>query len=222
MKQEEFFRLLDRRLSVIEDGERQDILNEYRQHIAMKIQEDHISEEDALADFGDVDSFADDILSAYHVRNSPAKEQALSIVSRVKGGIQNFFSKIGDFFKNCGRHLSHFWGLCTAKIKNLMHCEKVKEEPVHQGESHWKESLSRTFRKFLHGCHNLFFGLLGTIFWIFTAILLVIFGACIVLAVRGYPLIGLTVLLLGLLLSNGAVAVLFCRKSHKKEETQNA
>ncbi len=238
MKQEEFFKLLDRRLSIIEDGERQDILDEYRQHIAMKIKEDNISEEDALADFGDVDSFADEILSAYHVRAgaSPDEKQisGKNRLSKIKGTASNVWTKIRTFFSQCGKGISRFFTGCNAKIRILFPREKNDKipKPVHQGGTIWRRLfawIGFAVRTVLRWCRNILFGGLGLIFAAIAAISLVVFGACIVVVTQGYPLIGASVLLLGLLLCSSSIAILFygmirCRHvaSGKKEETNHA
>ncbi|MDO4294508.1 MAG: DUF1700 domain-containing protein [Eubacteriales bacterium] len=67
MSKEEFLRKLRERLSVLEEGELQDILGEYEQHIDMKTTA--MPEEEAIADFGDIDKLAEEILEAYHVRS---------------------------------------------------------------------------------------------------------------------------------------------------------
>jgi len=51
---------------VLEEREQQDILDEYAQHIDMKIQ-NGMSEEEAIGDFGPVKELAAEILEAYHV-----------------------------------------------------------------------------------------------------------------------------------------------------------
>ena len=236
MKQEEFFKLLDRRLSVIEDGERQDILNEYQQHIAMKIQEDHISEEEALADFGDVDSFADEILSAYHVRTGDTKQQAVQMASGIGQKAKSLWKKIREFLRNCGRKTVHFFGVCGhkighffkacwAKLRGLFRREKKAEKPMVEGTPVWKRGFSwicYAVRTLVRWCFNLLWGCLGAMFGAFGAMILVLLGACVVVAAQGYPLIGTTVLLLGLLLCSGALTILFCRMIRKKEENRNA
>ena len=58
---------LNRHLLVLEDEEQQDILEEYSQHIDMKV-ESGLSEEEAIRDFGSVKELAAQILEAYHVK----------------------------------------------------------------------------------------------------------------------------------------------------------
>ena len=66
MTRNEFFQKLEARLNILNEQERNDILSEYSSHIEFKMQ-DGKSEEQAIADFGDVDALAEEILSAYHI-----------------------------------------------------------------------------------------------------------------------------------------------------------
>ena len=47
----EFLNFLDKRLSILKEEEKNEVLNEYSQHIDMKVQEGQ-SEEDAIKNFG--------------------------------------------------------------------------------------------------------------------------------------------------------------------------
>ncbi len=64
---ETFLGELGEYLSVLEDREQEDILEEYSQHIDMKMQKG-LSEEEAIRDFGSVKELAAEILEAYHVK----------------------------------------------------------------------------------------------------------------------------------------------------------
>ena len=66
MSKEAFLTELAGHLKVLEEREQQDILDEYAQHIDMKIQ-NGMSEEEAIRDFGPVKELAAEILEAYHV-----------------------------------------------------------------------------------------------------------------------------------------------------------
>lgn len=230
MKQEEFFKLLDRRLSMIEDSERSDILNEYRQHIAMKIQDDGISEEEALADFGDVDDFADEILSAYHVRagasiQEPAPKKAHDLLPKLKttaetawDSVKAFFCRCGRgiarFFSACGRGTARFFSGCREKVGTLLHREPKEKipRPKTEGESIWKKCgvwLVFAVKTLLRWCRNLICGGVCLLAGAFGALLLVLFGACVVVTIQGYPLVGMTIVLFGLLLCSVAATAFF-------------
>lgn len=75
MNKEEFLRVLREKLSILDEREMQDILSEYEQHIDMKAA-GAMTEEEAIADFGNLDDLAADILGAYHVRADYGKESA--------------------------------------------------------------------------------------------------------------------------------------------------
>ena len=67
MNKETFLKELQQHLAVLEDQEQQDILQEYSQHLDIKIQNGQ-KEEDAIRDFGPVKELAAEILEAYHVK----------------------------------------------------------------------------------------------------------------------------------------------------------
>ena len=66
MTKKEFVAFLNQRLSVLDQKERQEIIDEYVQHIEIKV-ENGKTEEEAIKDFGDLNEFVDEILNAYHV-----------------------------------------------------------------------------------------------------------------------------------------------------------
>ncbi len=216
MKQEEFFKLLDRRLSVIEDSERRDILEEYRQHITMKIKEEGISEEEALADFGDVDDFADEILSAYHVRTegAAAEKPSKKLLSGIKQAVGSAWSSVRGFFGRCGSAIARFFRGCRTKISALLHREKVPKVPKESGNGTplWKRGcdwLVLAVKTLLRWCCNLLSGGVSLLAAVAAAFLLVLFGACAVVAFQGYPLVGATMVLFGLLLCFMSAAAFF-------------
>lgn len=67
MNKHEFLDDLARYLLILEDEEQSDILEEYEQHIDMKV-ESGLSEDEAIQDFGSVKQLAAEILEAYHVK----------------------------------------------------------------------------------------------------------------------------------------------------------
>lgn len=67
MNKSEFLNDLKKYLTILEDREQEDILEEYAQHIDMKLSTG-LSEEEAIRDFGSVEELAAQILEAYHVK----------------------------------------------------------------------------------------------------------------------------------------------------------
>lgn len=66
MTKVEFLSYLEKRLQVLNQKEREDLLAEYAQHIDMKMASG-MSEEEAVKDFGDVHELADELLEAYNI-----------------------------------------------------------------------------------------------------------------------------------------------------------
>lgn len=89
MNKETFLRLLNHRLEIINEKERQDIIDEYTMHIEMKMQEGK-SEEDAIADFGDFDELVENILDAYKI---DTKQVNQSLDTKINHFIDEFFTK---------------------------------------------------------------------------------------------------------------------------------
>lgn len=61
-----FLKELKRYLAILNEEEQKDILDEYSQHIDMKM-ERGMSESEAIKEFGDIEELASEILEAYHV-----------------------------------------------------------------------------------------------------------------------------------------------------------
>ena len=64
MNKEEFLKKLDKKLAVLSEKERKDIIDEYRDTISEKVKHGQ-SEKDAVKDFGDIDELSKEILQAY-------------------------------------------------------------------------------------------------------------------------------------------------------------
>lgn len=66
MNKKEFLDILEKKLSILDESERTDILDEYKDTITEKVKHGQ-TEEEAVADFGDVDELVKEILSAYKI-----------------------------------------------------------------------------------------------------------------------------------------------------------
>ena len=66
MSKEEFLKQLQERIRILQPSEQQDILDEYAQHIQMRM-EGGLSEEEAIRDFGSLDDLVAQIPEAYHI-----------------------------------------------------------------------------------------------------------------------------------------------------------
>ncbi|MBQ3378901.1 MAG: DUF1700 domain-containing protein [Clostridia bacterium] len=104
MKKDEFLKRLSDRLLVLSKKERDDIIYEYSQHIDMKTAEGQ-SEEDAIADFGDLDELAREILRAYDLDPDYAsqnKEQEHTFEKKVADKV----SRLTDWMNRTADSLS--------------------------------------------------------------------------------------------------------------------
>lgn len=106
MTKNEFLNLLEQRLMVLNDDERADLLSEYEQHIEMKIQSG-LSEEEAIADFGEPEELIKELLEAYHLNTDYQPNY-------------NFAARITYGVKSCAHFLSGtFESLCQMDKKSL-------------------------------------------------------------------------------------------------------
>lgn len=102
MLKSEFLELLNQKLSLINDKEREDILLEYGTYIDDKIA-NGVSEEEAVAGFGDVDELAKEILSAYKINTDSMdslSSKADKTIDKVYAKLEGMFSKLGNFSMN--------------------------------------------------------------------------------------------------------------------------
>lgn len=86
MNKETFLRELREYLKILEDREQEDILDEYAQHIDMKMQKG-LSEEEAIRDFGPMEELAAEILEAYHVKPEFNRKKEPTLVPKIKDSI---------------------------------------------------------------------------------------------------------------------------------------
>ena len=108
MKKDEFLSLLEKRLHILNEKERQDILDEYRTHIEMKMQEGK-DEEEAIQDFGDFNELVDEILDAYKINVEEMKQ-----TSEQEDRSLNFV------LENCKRIVCSLFSMDLGKILSFL------------------------------------------------------------------------------------------------------
>ena len=108
MNKEGFLKELRDHLRVLDEREQEDIIDEYAQHIDLKMKSG-LSEEEAISDFGNIAELAAEILEAYHV-DPKFEEKTKGIVIRtpdmekVSEGSRKLAGKAAAFFrKNSGK-----------------------------------------------------------------------------------------------------------------------
>ncbi len=88
MDKQTFLKKLEEALSVLNEEELKDIIGEYEQHIDMKVK-NGLTEEEAIADFGDEKELIAELLEAYHVRADYASAGASVAAGGRKGKAQS-------------------------------------------------------------------------------------------------------------------------------------
>lgn len=160
MNKNEFLKELKKHLTILEDGEQNDILEEYSQHIGMKISSG-LSEEEAIRDFGNIKELAAQILEAYHVNPEYRKKRQEDIAEegkkiwhsvkeftrKISGGVKRFFKAVFLKFKGACARLKRFIKTSPKPVK--------KEKAVASGYepetcgNPWKKPAKSRFSGFL-------------------------------------------------------------------------
>lgn len=102
MLKKEFLELLDKKLSLINESEREDILLEYGTYIDDKMA-GGVSEEEAVAGFGDVNELAKEILDAYKINTDTMDKfsnKADKTIDKVYQKMEDSIYKLGNFSMN--------------------------------------------------------------------------------------------------------------------------
>ncbi len=129
MSKEAFLAELAGHLKVLEQQEQQDILDEYAQHIDMKIQ-NGMSEEEAIGDFGPVKELAAEILEAYHVNpeyGDSSRRVKMDFESAAQSAEQGI-RQAGGFLKKAGKKLGQWIREVCAWIGKPFH-KKQADQP---------------------------------------------------------------------------------------------
>lgn len=142
MNKKEFLEELGGYLAILDEKEQQDILEEYSQHIDMKI-ENGLSEEDAIRDFGHIGELAGEILEAYHVNPEYKGAGALKVKKGTKAAAKKgkqLLYIVSGFFRKGREAAGRFLALCWGKTKKGIVRAKAAlsrpwkgERPAHAG-----------------------------------------------------------------------------------------
>ncbi|HIW59143.1 MAG TPA: DUF1700 domain-containing protein [Candidatus Anaerobutyricum avicola] len=216
MNKKEFLDVMEKRLSMLEAQEREDMLSEYAQHIELKMQSG-MSEKEAIDDFGDIDSLIAEILEAYHIDPSyggKAKKSAAEGIGKKASGVIN----------RSKQSFSNF--MEQQKEKQEQRMEQKREEDKDR-PPRWKRKEGSGFekgegRKMVETALQkiLFVLKVAFVFCVKACLVLVMlpaavltlfslfgFGTLVVLLMQGYPLAGVTLVMLGCILGFGAVTL---------------
>lgn len=203
MRKDDFLKELEKRLSVLEAKEREDTLSEYAQHIDWKMQ-GGMSEEEAIDDFGDIDSLAEELLEAYHIDPAYAEKKK-------KTPMETMGKKAGDVLmqsKKSASGVKRLFASWKENLKTAINNQKEKRRERKERHMEKKSWLSmaayyagEVFRFCLKAFLVLFvmfpMGLLGIA-------ALTALGFLLVLIIQGYPLIGAALAACGLCICLGS------------------
>lgn len=149
MNKTEFLKELESCLAVLDAKEQQDILEEYTQHIDLKI-ESGLSEEEAIHDFGNLHQLAAEILEAYHVNpdytgssKKSVRANAAAGGKRVKDASLGFFKKTGQCLHRAGAAVCRCWRALLEKIHSYAAGIRIRRNPgiSRQPISHGQEMI---------------------------------------------------------------------------------
>ena len=119
MNKSEFLNDLKKYLTILEDREQEYILEEYGQHIDMKLSTG-LSEEEAIRDFGSVEELAAQILEAYHVKpeyQTVKTEKKLPDMTGVTQEGKRLWGTVSHFFKGAAKAAGDLGRTCWKKTK---------------------------------------------------------------------------------------------------------
>ena len=132
MDKKTFLEELRSSLSVLQETELNDIMDEYEQHIDMKVQSG-LTEEEAIAEFGNRKELTAEILEAYHVNpeyGDSSRRGKMDFESAAQSAEQGI-RQAGGFLKKAGKKLVQWIQEVCAWIGKPLH-KKPVGKPVEQ------------------------------------------------------------------------------------------
>lgn len=92
MTKSELMSLLDKRLSILNEAEREDIKQDYEQHIQMKMGEG-LTEAEAIETLGDIETIIDETLMAYNIDPNYSKNTHPDIGKKIRQALNSDFAQ---------------------------------------------------------------------------------------------------------------------------------
>ena len=216
MNKIDFLKELQRRISVLDDVEQRDILDEYAQHIDTKTSKG-MTEAEAIADFGPIDALVEELLGAYHVKASAVertrgfdanalidggKQAAASAVEATKRGgslLRDAAAKVTS--QATGKAKTCFDDLDATFSGQPEQPTQPKTGGVIAGTARATKSLWDTCLSAAKTCLRWFWNFCVLCAAISLAICalcgLFALGFCVVLLLQGYPLFGISIAAFG-------------------------
>lgn len=239
MNKEEFITQLKQSINILDDQEQQYFVEEYTQHIDMKISQG-MSEEEAVKEIGSIEELSKEILESYHVKTDRTEIKPVKnadyrkFFNKVKGQVDKIYDKISSFCKKLEAKIKGFFTRrkgekgeqMTEKERSL---EEQKQGP--EGERNFRTGygfhLGNLIGRFFRFCGFVIRKCFYIALWLLVAawnclavfcglvgifmliICVFLLGLFLVMLVQGYPFIGLTIATLGATIATGALTVTF-------------
>lgn len=237
MNKEEFITQLKQSINILDDQEQQYFVEEYTQHIDMKMSQG-MSEEEAVKEIGSIEELSKEILESYHVKTDRTESKPVKNVDygkffdKVKAQVDKIYEKIAS---GCKKLASKVKGLFTRhKRKEGERMEEAERREDGQERRTERETtgtpgfvfrLGRMISGFFHFCGRVIrkcfyialwflvalwncFAVFCGLIGIFMLIICVfLLGMFVVMLVQGYPFAGLTIATLGATIATGALTV---------------
>lgn len=117
MTKGEFLNDLEKRLQVLSEQERTDILEEYAQHIELKMANGQM-EQEAIGDFGDMEELVSEILDAYHVNPDYGKKEN-QMPEKVQHAAKEAGSHVKTWLQKAGAACRNLWNALCRSVRKL-------------------------------------------------------------------------------------------------------
>ena len=211
MTKKAFLKELEDRLQMLDEKERKDMIEEYSQHISMRM-ESGMKEEEAIDDFGDINDLIAEILEAYHL---DPEYEVKNRERSGKTGIADLLPK--DFLGKRTKTDKTDNKDAIDNKSNARRNRRVEGTAQFKAEQGRKiEDIADKAMKKSGSAVSWGWGKIKTLFFIFIKIVLVFLalpaaffdlaglvglGMLSVMAFQGYPVIGCVIIALGAVLS---------------------
>lgn len=242
MNKSEFLKRLAALLHILQEDEVRDILDEYEQHIDMKVA-GGMSEQDVIRDFGSVEELAAEVLSAYHVRPDFKPRKENNVFDKVSDGskkaldnaghaVKNVGTKTGSFLKKLWNNILEMCKSPVAFVRNLW--TRLKQKRISAKEKRQLQktgddnmTIAGTVKGVGHECVNLCKSILNLcIQFCFACIfvcagfmevgLVVAAGMLLILMALGYPVVGITIAVFGAAMATFVIVYYSAKKMRRR------
>ena len=221
MSKEDFLKELEDRLKVLDYRERQDMLSEYSQHIDMKVRSG-MEEKEAIEDFGDIDSLAQEILEAYHIdpdyrvleENQPEKKER-RVGKKARKAVEKARESISRLLEQRKAQKEEKRSLPKEKQEKGFFRKKaeaisssVSTMRTDNGRKKWHKEVWKWMKWILRMCIKAILIVITIPVVVVDVLAVFALGVLLILLLQRYPLIGVTIGICGAVLCCSAYSLL--------------